>query len=34
VIETGLFVGLTDLVYLGSFSGVERLEVKNKLSRL
>ena len=34
VIETGLFVGLTDLVYLGSFSGVERLEVKNKLSRM
>jgi ribose 5-phosphate isomerase A len=33
VIETGLFVGLTDIVYLGSLSKVEKLEVKSKVSR-
>ncbi len=30
VVETGLFIGLTDLVYLGSLSGVEKLESKKK----
>jgi ribose 5-phosphate isomerase A len=33
VVETGLFVGLTDVVYVGSSSGVEKLEAKGKLSR-
>ena len=33
VIETGLFVGLTDIVYLGSSSKVRKLEVKSKVSR-
>ncbi len=28
VVETGLFVGLADVVYLGSVSGVEKLEAK------
>jgi ribose 5-phosphate isomerase A len=28
VVETGLFVGLADVVYLGSVSGVEKLETK------
>jgi ribose 5-phosphate isomerase A len=32
VVETGLFVGMTDVVYLGSSSGVERLEAKKKRS--
>jgi ribose 5-phosphate isomerase A len=30
VVETGLFIGMTDVVYLGSSSGVERLEAKKK----
>ena len=30
VVETGLFIGLADVVYLGSSSGVERLEAKRK----
>jgi ribose 5-phosphate isomerase A len=30
VVETGLFVGLADVVYLGSSSGVEKLEAKKK----
>lgn len=30
VVETGLFIGLTDIVYLGSSSGVEKLESKKK----
>ncbi len=30
VVETGLFIGLADVVYLGSSSGVERLEAKSK----
>ncbi len=30
VVETGLFIGLTDVVYLGSSSGVEKLESKKK----
>jgi ribose 5-phosphate isomerase A len=30
VIETGLFVGLTSLVYLGTISGVEKIEMKRK----
>ena len=33
VVETGLFIGLTDLVYLGSSSGVEKIEAKGKRSR-
>jgi ribose 5-phosphate isomerase A len=28
VVETGLFVGLADVVYLGSASGVEKLKAK------
>jgi ribose 5-phosphate isomerase A len=30
VVETGLFVGLADIVYLGTSSGVERIERKRK----
>jgi len=30
VVETGLFVGLADVVYLGSASGVEKIESKRK----
>ncbi len=30
VVETGFFIGLADLVYLGSASGVEKLEAKSK----
>ncbi len=30
VVETGLFIGLADVVYLGSSSGVARLEAKKK----
>ncbi len=30
VVETGLFIGLADVVYLGSASGVEKLEAKGK----
>jgi len=33
VVETGLFIGLTDIVYLGSSSGVEKIEAKGKRSR-
>jgi ribose 5-phosphate isomerase A len=33
VIETGLFVGLTDVVYLGSLSKVKKLQVKSRISR-
>jgi ribose 5-phosphate isomerase A len=33
VVETGLFIGLTDVVYLGSSSGVEKIEGKGKRSR-
>jgi ribose 5-phosphate isomerase A len=32
VVETGLFIGLADLVYLGSSSGVARLEAKKNRS--
>lgn len=32
VVETGLFVSLADIVYLGSSSGVEKLEAKRKRS--
>jgi ribose 5-phosphate isomerase A len=32
VVETGLFVGLADLVYVGSVSGVEKLEKKSQHS--
>jgi ribose 5-phosphate isomerase A len=30
VVETGLFIGLADVVYLGSSSGVEKLQTKKK----
>jgi ribose 5-phosphate isomerase A len=30
VVETGLFVGLADLVYIGTFSSVEKIERKRK----
>jgi ribose 5-phosphate isomerase A len=30
VVETGLFIGLADVVYLGSSSGVEKLQTKRK----
>lgn len=30
VVETGLFIGLADVVYLGSSLGVEKLEAKSK----
>ncbi len=33
VVETGLFVGLADIVYLASSSGVERLEKKKRSPR-
>ncbi len=33
VVETGLFIGLTDIVYLGSSSGIEKLETKKKRSQ-
>jgi ribose 5-phosphate isomerase len=32
VVETGLFIGLADIVYLASSSGVEKLEAKKKRS--
>lgn len=32
VMETGLFIGLTDIVYIGSLSGVEKLERRKKRS--
>jgi ribose 5-phosphate isomerase A len=33
VVETGLFIGLVDVVYLASSSGVEKLEPKKRISR-
>ena len=30
VVETGLFVGLADIVYIGKSSGVEKIERKRK----
>ncbi len=30
VVETGLFVGLTNIVYVGTVSGAEKLELKKK----
>jgi ribose 5-phosphate isomerase A len=33
VVETGLFIGLADIVYLATSSGIEKLETKKKSSR-
>jgi ribose 5-phosphate isomerase len=30
VVETGFFLGLTGMVYIGTISGVEKIEMKRK----
>jgi ribose 5-phosphate isomerase len=30
IVETGLFIGLTDVVYLGTASGAQKLEIRRK----